>query len=86
MVDLILNIALFIMLAGILLTLVRFIKGPSVVDRVISFDVMSIISIALIAMIAHSVFRVIYLDVALIYGLLSFLGVLIVSRYLERGL
>ena len=86
MVDLILNIALFIMLASILLTLVRFIKGPSVVDRVISFDVMSIISIALIAMIAHSVFRVIYLDVALIYGLLSFLGVLIVSRYLERGL
>ncbi len=86
MVDLILNIALFIMLAGILLTLVRFIKGPSVVDRVISFDVMSIVSIALIAMIAHSVFRVIYLDVALIYGLLSFLGVLIVSRYLERGL
>jgi len=86
MVDLILNIALFIMLASILLTLVRFIKGPTVVDRVISFDVMSIISIALIAMIAHSVFRVIYLDVALIYGLLSFLGVLIVSRYLERGL
>ena len=86
MVDLILNIALFIMLASILLTLVRFIKGPTVVDRVISFDLMSIVSIALIAMIAHSVFRVIYLDVALIYGLLSFLGVLIVSRYLERGL
>ena len=86
MVDLILNIALFIMLASILLTLVRFVKGPSVVDRVISFDVMSIVSIALIAMIAHSVSRVIYLDVALIYGLLSFLGVLIVSRYLERGL
>jgi len=86
MVDLILNIALFIMLASILLTLVRFIKGPTVVDRVISFDVMSIVSIALIAMIAYSVFRVIYLDVALIYGLLSFLGVLIVSRYLERGL
>ena len=86
MVDLILNIALFIMLASILLTLVRFVKGPTVVDRVISFDVMSIVSIALIAMIANSVFRVIYLDVALIYGLLSFLGVLIVSRYLERGL
>jgi multicomponent Na+:H+ antiporter subunit F len=86
MVDLILNIALFIMLASILLTLARFIKGPSIVDRVISFDVLSIISIALIAMIAHSAFRVIYLDVALIYGLLSFLGVIIVSRYLERGL
>jgi multicomponent Na+:H+ antiporter subunit F len=86
MVDTILNIALFLMLASILLTLVRFIKGPSIVDRVISFDVLSIVSIVLIAMIAHWSFRVIYLDVAMIYGLLSFLGVIIVGRYLERGL
>ena len=30
--------------------------------------------------------RFIYLDVALVYGLLSFLGVLAVARYLEDGL
>ncbi len=30
--------------------------------------------------------RVIYLDVALVYGLLSFLGVIVVARYLERRL
>jgi multicomponent Na+:H+ antiporter subunit F len=27
-----------------------------------------------------------YLDVAIVYGLLSFLGVIIVAKYLERGL
>lgn len=28
--------------------------------------------------------RVIYLDVALVYALLSFLGVIVIARYLER--
>jgi multicomponent Na+:H+ antiporter subunit F len=30
--------------------------------------------------------RVIYLDIAIVYGLLSFLGIIIVARYLEKGL
>ena len=65
---------------------VRFFLGPNVVDRVIAFDVLTIISISLIAIIAHTAGRVIYLDVAVVYGLLSFLGVIIVAKYLERGL
>ena len=65
---------------------VRFFRGPEVVDRVIAFDVLTIISISLIATIAHIAGRVIYLDVAIVYGLLSFLGVIIVAKYLERGL
>lgn len=65
---------------------VRFFRGPGVVDRVIAFDVLTIISISLIATIAHTAGRVIYLDVAIVYGLLSFLGVIIVAKYLERGL
>jgi len=52
----------------------------------VAFDVMTVSSLALIALIANFASRVIYLDVAIVYGLLSFLGVIIVSRYLERGL
>jgi multicomponent Na+:H+ antiporter subunit F len=29
--------------------------------------------------------RGIYLDVAIVYALLSFLGVIVVARYIERG-
>ena len=64
----------------------RFFRGPSAVDRVIAFDVLTIISISLIAIIAHTAGRVIYLDVAIVYGLLSFPGVIIIAKYLERGL
>ncbi len=83
--------ALFSIAAGIaLIALVtaayRFFRGPGAVDRVIAYDVLTIISISLIAVISYLARRVIYLDVAIVYGLLSFLGVIIVAKYLERGL
>ena len=85
MVDVLIVIAAI--LAGItfLLVLWRFIKGPSPVDRVISFDGLTIVSITGILFAALIEQRGIYLDVALVYALLSFLGVIVVARFLERG-
>lgn len=75
-------------MAGIafLLALWRFFVGPSAPDRVVAFDVLTIITITGIALTAFVEGRGIYLDVALVYALLSFLGVVAVARYLERGL
>ncbi len=86
MVNIILQIAGGIMLLSLILSLYRFFKAGSLVDKVIAFDIMTIISISLIAMITHISGRTIYIDVALIYGLLSFLGVVVVARYLEKSL
>ncbi len=86
MVNIILQIAGGIMLLAVILSLYRFFKAGSLVDRVIAFDVMTIISISLIALITHFSGRTIYIDVAIIYGLLSFLGVVIIARYLEKSL
>ncbi len=86
MVSTILNIALVLIVLSMLMTLIRFITGPGAVDRLVSFDVLTIASIALIGIISYSAGRIIYLDVALVYGLLSFTGLIIVARYLEKGL
>lgn len=74
-------------LAGLafVLALVRFVKGPSPADRVVAFDVLTIISITGIVLAALAENRGIYLDVALVYALLSFLGVIVIARYLERN-
>jgi multicomponent Na+:H+ antiporter subunit F len=53
---------------------------------VVAIDLLTIVTIALIALLAHQMERYIYLDVGLVYGLLSFLGVLAVARYLEKGI
>lgn len=86
MVKTILLIAAIIMMLATLLTLYRFFKGPTECDRLVAFDVMTVSSLPLIALIAKFSGRIIYLDVAMVYGLLSFLGVIIIARYFEKGL
>ena len=80
-------VSLAVLLAGLafLLALWRFLAGPTAADRVVAFDVMSIIGITFIVILALLEGRGIYLDAALVYALLSFLGVIAVARYLERG-
>jgi multicomponent Na+:H+ antiporter subunit F len=84
--DFILLIAAVLMLFGIIFGVVRLILGRTVVDRVAAVDMLTVVSISVIALYAHVSGRFIYLDVALVYGVLSFLSVLAVARYLERGL
>ncbi len=86
MVNVILTVALFIAILSVVLSLIRFIKGPTSADRLVAFDVMTVTSVAIIGLITYLTGRIIYLDVAIVYGLLSFLGVLIVARYFEKGL
>lgn len=85
MVDVLITVAAVLAAAALLLTLYRFIKGPTAVDRVIAFDGLTIVSITAILLGALAEGRGIYLDVALVYALLSFLGVIVVARFLEGG-
>ncbi|MEA2078150.1 MAG: monovalent cation/H+ antiporter complex subunit F [Candidatus Marinimicrobia bacterium] len=86
MVNIIYQIAGAIALAAILLAFVRMIKGPSAADRIVALDAMTIISISLIIFLAATLQRVIYIDIAMVYGLISFVGVVAIARYLERGI
>jgi multicomponent Na+:H+ antiporter subunit F len=70
--------------AALMLTFVRLVKGPSLPDRVIALDLMSVIGIGLIATYAIATGQPILLDVAIILALLSFLGTVAFARYVER--
>ncbi|MCW9046784.1 MAG: monovalent cation/H+ antiporter complex subunit F [Gammaproteobacteria bacterium] len=71
---------------SIVFGIIRLVIGPDTVDRVVAIDLLTVVTIALITLLAHQAGRYIYLDVALVYGLLSFLGVLAVARFLEKGI
>jgi multicomponent Na+:H+ antiporter subunit F len=86
MVEILIYLAATLAALALLLALYRFLKGPSSADRVVAFDVLTIVGITGIALAALAEGRGIYLDVALVYALLSFLGVIVIARYLERGL
>ncbi|KHC91505.1 monovalent cation/H+ antiporter subunit F [Thermotoga sp. Mc24] len=69
--------------AGVLLSFIRVIIGPTSSDRVAALDTMNVMLTGLIVFLAYVFDRAIYMDIALVYALLSFLETIIVSRYLE---
>jgi multicomponent Na+:H+ antiporter subunit F len=84
--QLLLLIAGGIMLLALALVFIRFLIGPNTVNRVIAFDVLTVGSLGLIALIAVFEERQMYLDVNIIYALLSFIAVVVVAKYIEKNL
>jgi multicomponent Na+:H+ antiporter subunit F len=84
--ETILHISLVISLAGILIATIRLFKGPKACDRAVALDTMTLISISSIVIIALFAGRVIYLDAAMVYAVLSFLGIVALARHIEGGL
>jgi len=81
-----LQIASVLIFFAILFGVIRLVLGKTLIDRVVAIDMLTVISISLIALYAQASGRFVYIDVALVYGLLSFLAVLAIARFLERGL
>lgn len=86
MAEIIIQIAAVLIFLAILLGVIRLVLGRTLVDRIVAIDMLTVISISIIALYAHVSGRFVYLDVALVYGLLSFLAVLAIARFLEKGL
>ena len=86
MAEGILIAASILIFLGVAMNVLRLVLGPTVIDRIAAIDMLTVVSISLIALYAHVAGRFVYLDVALVYGVLSFLAVLATARYLERGL
>lgn len=71
---------------GILLCLLRLLIGPTAADRAVAADTACTVTTALLVLMAFVFKRYIYLDVSLVYSLLTFIGAVAIARYLERGI
>lgn len=69
---------------GLVAGFIRLIRGPSLPDRVIAFDLMVSILVGMLALFSIHTHETVYLDVALVLGLISFLGTVMFSKYLTR--
>jgi multicomponent Na+:H+ antiporter subunit F len=68
------------------LLLVRLARGPSITDRIVALNTICVQAALAVLFFAAFADRPIYLDVAFWMASFSYLGALIWSRYLERGL
>ena len=54
-------------------------------DRVVAADTLAVITTAGLAWLAAVLGSALYLDIALVYGALAFVGVVAVARAIEKG-
>jgi multicomponent Na+:H+ antiporter subunit F len=69
----------------IILALIRVIRGPTAPDRVVGVDTINTMVIAGMVAFGIAFQEVIYIDVAIVYALLSFIATLFIAKYLEGG-
>lgn len=71
---------------GIILCIIRMAKGPTAADRAIAMDTATTVTVALLVLLGFVFDRYVYLDVALVYSIISFVGLIAIARFLEKGI
>lgn len=66
---------------SIVVSMIRVVAGPTVADRMIGLNLVTAQTLALLVLISVSAERTIYLDVALVYDIFGFVGILVMTRY-----
>ena len=82
--DIFIIVAVLIAL-WIALALIRVLRGPTAPDRVVGMDTINTLVIAAMLLFGAAFNEVIYIDVAIVYALLSFVTTLYIAKYLEGG-
>jgi multisubunit Na+/H+ antiporter MnhF subunit len=81
-------VALFVLSGitlSILLSAYRVLRGPSIPDRVVALDNISTNLVAAIVVFSIHSQSALYIDVALVIAILSFLATVAAAKYLLRG-
>ena len=79
-------IFLTVIAAAIILCLLRMLKGPTAPDRAVAVDTVATVTTALLVLLGSIFERYVYLDVALVYAVLTFIGLVAIARYLEKAI
>ncbi|MFA5479565.1 MAG: monovalent cation/H+ antiporter complex subunit F [Candidatus Muiribacteriota bacterium] len=74
----------YLLIFYIVLSFYRLIAGPNFFDRLVSFSVVSVLVILLMCILAIIYRESYYMDIAIIYSLLSFGGIVAFAQFFNR--
>lgn len=76
--------AILVMLM-IFMSLIRALAGPTAPDRVAAINIMGTKTLIIITLIARIYGQEYFLDIAMVYALMSFVTTIGIAKYLEKG-
>lgn len=74
-------IALILLGLALLVSVIRIIIGPTLGDRVLALDLMTVVAMGFVGAIAIRTGQMLYLDIAIALALLGFLATIALARY-----
>ncbi len=75
------DLSVLLIAVSFLITFIRFLKGPRLADRVVAFDVMTIIVVSLLVLLSITYKNPLYLDIAFVFALIGFIGTILFARF-----
>ena len=78
------DIAFALLLAAMALSVLRLARGPSLPDRVVALDLLTVLAVAFSALFAIAAEEPAFLDVAIALALVAFLATVAFARFAER--
>lgn len=85
MFQLILYIALLVLCISLVMFMIRIIIGPSIADRILGLDSFGITLVGFIGIVMILQDTIAYSDIILVLSILSFVGTVALSKFMERG-
>lgn len=85
MIDVVSNIALFFLILTLVAAMYRIVVGPTVADRVVALDAMTVHVLGIIIVYAIKRDTTDFLDSALVIGILSFLSTVVIAKFMKKG-
>ena len=85
-INLFLEIVLGVLALAAVLGFVRLLLGPSLPDRVVAFDLLATVGVGISAVYSMAHNQPVFLDVAVVLALISFVGTVAFARYIEERL
>lgn len=79
-------IAALVLVVLIIGATIRLIIGPTAPDRVVALDAINTLVVGILILLSVSYKQTVFVDVAIVYALLAFVGTLYIARYLEKRL
>lgn len=80
------ELAFYILIVATLLGFFRLVRGPTVIDRIMSFDSVVLCAVGLIVLLSRTWETPVFLELILIVSCLGFFGTVALVSYLKRTL
>lgn len=80
------GILLTVLSGAMLLSFARLLRGPSLADRIIALDVLTMAGVGVVVLGAMAWDEPALIDIAVVLALITFVGTIGFAKYLEKGL